>query len=125
MKLEGKVAIVTGAGRGIGRGIALKLAAEGAAVVANSLSQPNIDALVSEITLTGGKCLGISADVSSSADVTRLFDAVLAAYGNIDILVNNAGITRDQLIIRMTDEDWDAVLDTDLKSVFPVHPRPP
>ena len=118
MSLAGKIALVTGAGRGIGRAIALKLASEGAKVVVNSISQTNIDSVVSEIKAVEGQCMGVAADVSLSGDVSRLFDSIISAYGGIDILVNNAGITRDQLLIRMTDEDWDAVISTDLKSVF-------
>jgi 3-oxoacyl-[acyl-carrier protein] reductase len=116
--LAGKTALVTGAGRGIGRAIALKLAANGANVVVNSLSQQNVDAVVTEIKNAGGKCSGVVADVSLSNDVNILAGKILSDHGGIDILVNNAGITRDQLLLRMTDSDWDDVITVDLKSVF-------
>ncbi len=118
MKLTGKTALVTGAGRGIGRAIALKLAANGANVVVNSLSQQNVDAVVAEIRAAGGECTGIVSDVSSSDAVGILADRILSDFGGIDILVNNAGITRDQLLLRMTDSDWDDIITVDLKSVF-------
>lgn len=118
MKLTGKTALVTGAGRGIGRAIALKLATDGANVVVNSLSQQNVDAVVAEIRAAGGECTGIVSDVSSSDAVGILADRILSDFGGIDILVNNAGITRDQLLLRMTDSDWDDIITVDLKSVF-------
>jgi 3-oxoacyl-[acyl-carrier protein] reductase len=118
MNLAGKTALVTGAGRGIGKAIALKLAADGAVVIVNSLSQKNVDAVVAEIENTGGRCSGIAADVSSASDICNLVEKIMSDYGGIDILVNNAGITRDQLLLRMTDADWDDVIDVDLKSVF-------
>jgi 3-oxoacyl-[acyl-carrier protein] reductase len=118
VRLTGKTALVTGAGRGIGRAIALKLAADGANVVVNSLSQQNVDAVVAEIKAAGGECTGIVSDVSSSDAVGILADRILSDFGGIDILVNNAGITRDQLLLRMTDSDWDDIITVDLKSVF-------
>ncbi len=118
MRLTGKTALVTGAGRGIGRAIALKLAADGANVVVNSLSQQNVDAVVAEIKAAGGVSDGIASDVSSSDEVNSLVEKILSDHVGIDILVNNAGITRDQLLLRMTDSDWDDVITVDLKSVF-------
>jgi 3-oxoacyl-[acyl-carrier protein] reductase len=114
-----RVAIVTGSGRGIGRAIALKLAESGVRVVLNDFGDVKpVEAVAKEIKNMGVKCLPVMADVSSSADVTRLVDAAMSAYKRVDILVNNAGIARDQLLLRMSEEDWDRVLDVDLKSVF-------
>ena len=117
MDLSNKIAIVTGSGQGIGKAIALKLAEAGAAVVVNSRSEA-ATAVAAEINGTGKKSTAILGDVSSAADVTRLIEQTLAAYGKVDILVNNAGITRDNLLIRMSDEEWDSVLNINLKSVF-------
>lgn len=116
--LEGKTAVVTGASRGIGRAIALKLAAEGAAIVAVATSQEGADKIAAEIAAAGGKAVAIKADVAKSAEVEELFAKAVEACGKVDILVNNAGITRDGLIMRMKEEDWDAVLDINLKGAF-------
>jgi len=119
MNLSGRVAVVTGSGRGIGRAIALKLAEAGATVVVNDIGEADpIEAVAEEIKAMGRQSLPILADVSSSSDVARLVEETIAAYGKVDILVNNAGIARDRLLLRMSDEDWDRVLDVDLKSVF-------
>ncbi len=117
MELSQKVAIVTGSGRGIGRTIALKLAEAGAAVVVNSRGEA-AEGVAREIQAMGQPGLAVAADVSSAADVARLAEETIARYGRIDILVNNAGIARDQLLMRMSEEDWDRVLEVDLKSVF-------
>ncbi len=117
MDLSNKIAIVTGSGQGIGKAIALRLAEAGAAVVVNSRSEA-ANAVAAEITGTGKKSTAILGDVSSAADVNRLVEQTIAAYGKVDILVNNAGITRDNLLMRMSDEDWDSVLNINLKSVF-------
>ena len=117
MDLSNKTAIVTGSGQGIGKAIALRLAEAGAAVVVNSRSEA-ANAVAAEITGTGKKSTAILGDVSSAADVNRLVEQTIAAYGKVDILVNNAGITRDNLLMRMSDEDWDSVLNINLKSVF-------
>jgi len=116
--LKEKVAIVTGASRGIGRGVALALAAQGARVVVSARSAAGVDEVVSEIRAAGGEAVGATADVALAADADRLVSAAVEAYGRVDILVNNAGITRDGLLLRMKDEDWDAVLDTNLKGAF-------
>lgn len=117
--LANKVAIVTGASRGIGRAIALDLARNGASVVVNYNSSPGpAGELVAEIQAAGGQALAIQADVSDFAAAQALIKATLDAYGQIDILVNNAGTTRDMLLMMMKEEDWDTVIDTNLKSVY-------
>jgi 3-oxoacyl-[acyl-carrier protein] reductase len=118
MNLTDRVAIITGAGRGIGRAIALKLAGAGATVVVSDIMGEEAEAVAQEIKANGGKSLAVVADVSSAADVARLVEETVKAYDRIDILVNNAGIARDQILLRMSEEDWDKVLDVDLKSVF-------
>ncbi|MCL2281284.1 MAG: 3-oxoacyl-[acyl-carrier-protein] reductase [Dehalococcoidia bacterium] len=118
MALQGKIALVTGAGRGIGRAIALKLASEGALVAVNSYSSQNAESVAAEICAAGWQALALPADVSSSESVKQLVDALLTQYEKLDILVNNAGVLCDRLLLHMSDEDWDTVLDTDLKSVF-------
>ena len=116
MDLSGKVAIVTGGARGIGREIALKLAEVGATVVVSDIAEA--EPVAEEIRAMKRQSLAVHADVSSAADVTKLVETAVANYGRVDILVNNAGIARDQLLLRMSDEDWDAVLNVNLKSVF-------
>ena len=118
MNLSGKVALITGGGRGIGKAITLKLVSAGAMAVVNDIALPGAQTVVDEIKAQGGDGLAIAADVSSATDVARLVDMSIAHYGHIDILVNNAGITRDQLLLRMTDSEWDDVLNIDLRSVF-------
>jgi len=116
--LSEKVAVVTGASRGIGRSIALALAAQGAKVVASARNAEALDSLVEEIKGQGGEATAVVGDVAVDSDASALIDQALAAYGQVDILVNNAGITRDGLLLRMKNEDWDAVLDTNLKGAF-------
>ena len=116
MNLNDKVAIVTGSARGIGKDIALKLAEAGAAVVVSDIVEAG--PVAEEIRASGRQSLAITADVSSREDVAVLIDRTIATFGKVDILVNNAGITRDQLLMRMSDEDWDSVLSVDLKSAF-------
>lgn len=114
-----KTAVVTGASRGIGRAIALKLAQDGANIVVNySGSQEKAEAVVAEITALGRQAIAVKADISHADDVAALMYAALAEFGTIDILVNNAGVTRDNLLMRMKEDEWDAVLDTNLKGVF-------
>ena len=119
MKLEGKKALVTGASRGIGRAIALALAAEGADVAVNFAgNEAAAKAVAAEIEALGRKAIIIKADIASHEAATAMLDQVVKELGHIDILVNNAGITRDGLLLRMKEEDWDAVLTTNLKGVF-------
>jgi 3-oxoacyl-[acyl-carrier protein] reductase len=113
-----RVAVVTGASRGIGRSIALALAAKGATIVAVDMDQAATDAVVAELQAAGTKALAVVGNVTVPADVERMIDAAMEAFGRVDILVNNAGITRDGLLMRMKDEDWDAVLNVNLKGAF-------
>jgi 3-oxoacyl-[acyl-carrier protein] reductase len=117
LNLNGKVALVTGSGRGIGRAIARKLSENGATVVINDVS-PEAATTAQEIAVAGKPSLFIQGSVSSAAEVNPMIDQIVTAFGRLDILVNNAGITRDQITLRMTDEDWDAVLNVNLKGVF-------
>jgi 3-oxoacyl-[acyl-carrier protein] reductase len=117
--LAGKVAIVTGASRGIGRAIALQLAEIGAKVVVNYASSNGAaDELVAQIEGIGGEAISVQADVSKADEMDALFSTVMAKWSRVDILVNNAGITRDTLLLRMKPEDWQAVIDTNLTGVF-------
>lgn len=119
MKFEGKVALVTGASRGIGRAIALALAAQGADVAVNYAgSEAAAKEVAAEIEAMGRKAFVIQADIASTEASTSMVDAVVKEFGRIDVLVNNAGITRDGLLMRMKEEDWDAVITTNLKGVF-------
>ncbi len=119
MDLSNKVAIVTGSGRGIGKAIALKLAEVGATIVVNDIGEASpLESVAEEIRAMGRESLAVLADVSSSSDVNRLVETAMTTCGKVDILVNNAGITRDQIVLRMSDEDWDKVININLKSVF-------
>ncbi|MFD1928734.1 3-oxoacyl-[acyl-carrier-protein] reductase [Sporosarcina siberiensis] len=118
-RFTGKAAIVTGASRGIGREIALQLAKEGAKVAVNySGSKDKADEVVQLITDSGGEAFAIQADVSQTDSVKNMVDQTLERFGSIDILVNNAGITRDNLLMRMKEDEWDDVLNINLKGVF-------
>jgi 3-oxoacyl-[acyl-carrier protein] reductase len=118
-RFEGKVALITGASRGIGRAIALRLAAEGASIVVNYNAQLDAANQVAEAAqAVGSEAAVVQADVATPADVDRLVQATLDRFKRIDVLINNAGITRDTLIMRMSEDDWDSVLDTNLKSAF-------
>lgn len=119
MLLDGRHALVTGASRGIGRAVALAFAAEGASVALNFAGNvAAAEAVRAEIESAGGKAILVPADVSDENAVEDMVKTVTEAFGSIDILVNNAGITRDGLLLRMKEEDWDAVLNTNLKGVF-------
>lgn len=117
--LTGKVAIVTGSSRGIGRAIAVLLAKQGAKVVVNSSkSSEAANEVVQEITANGGEAINVSASVSSQDDAERLIKTTIDRFGRLDILVNNAGTTRDTLLMRMSEADWDDVIDLNLKGTF-------
>ncbi len=118
-QLLDKVAVVTGAGRGIGRGIALELAKRGAAVIVNyNASAEAANEVVAAIQAAGGKANAVKADVSNMNDAEALIKVAIDQFGKIDILVNNAGTTRDGMIMMMKEDDWDTVLDTNLKSAW-------
>jgi 3-oxoacyl-[acyl-carrier protein] reductase len=117
--LDGKVAVVTGASRGIGKAIAIKLAEQGAAVIVNyNGSAAKAEEVVTEITEKGGKAEAIQCNVSDYTEAGAFLEHVIKSYGRIDILVNNAGITRDNLLMKMSEDDFDAVINTNLKGVF-------
>lgn len=119
MQIEGKVAFVTGASRGIGRAIALTLAEAGADVAVNYAGNAAAaEEVAAEVRKMGRRALILQGDVSQTDAAASMLDAVVAEFGRCDILVNNAGITRDGLLMRMKEEDWDAVLNTNLKGVF-------
>jgi 3-oxoacyl-[acyl-carrier protein] reductase len=120
MDLTNRVAIVTGSGRGIGREIAIRLAEAGADIVVNDIeaAREAMEGTIGEIKKFNRQAIGVAADVSLAGDVGRLVETTLGTLGRIDILVNNAGVTRDGLLMRMSDDDWDTVLNIDLKSVF-------
>lgn len=113
-----RVAIVTGASRGIGRAIATRLAADGRHVVCASRSQATLDELVTEIEAAGGSASAMACDISDFKALAAMIEQIAKDLGRLDILVNNAGITKDNLILRMSDEEWDDVINTNLKSVF-------
>jgi len=117
-QLTNQIAVVTGAGRGIGRAIAVKFANEGADVVVVSRTQENSEKVAAEIRALGRKAWAFAVDVADAAAVSAAAEKILAEAGKVDILVNNAGVTRDGLLMRMSDADWDTVLDTNLKGAF-------
>jgi 3-oxoacyl-[acyl-carrier protein] reductase len=116
--LENQIAVVTGAGRGIGRAIALKFAEAGADVACVSRTAANSEKVAEEVRALGRKAWAYAVDVADSGAVNAAGEKILADTGRVDILVNNAGVTRDGLLMRMSDDDWDAVLDTNLKGAF-------
>lgn len=117
-RFEGQVVVVTGAGRGIGRSIALSFAKEGADVVCISRTQANSGKVAEEIRQMGRKAWAFGIDVADSAAVNEMSAAVLKEAGKIDVLVNNAGVTRDNLFMRMSEEEWDTVINTNLKGAY-------
>jgi len=117
-QLSNQIAVVTGAGRGIGRAIALKFANEGANVVVVSRMAENSEKVAAEIRALGRKAWAHAVDVADAAAVSAAAEKILAEAGKVDILVNNAGVTRDGLVMRMSDADWDTVLNTNLKGAF-------
>jgi 3-oxoacyl-[acyl-carrier protein] reductase len=117
--LNGKVALVTGGGRGIGKSIVLALSRQGASVAFTYKSSgPAAEELVRQITAAGGKAAAYQADAASHAESVRVVESVISTLGRLDILVNNAGITKDTLLMRMSEEDWDRVITNNLKSVY-------
>ncbi|HUA65370.1 MAG TPA: 3-oxoacyl-[acyl-carrier-protein] reductase [Alphaproteobacteria bacterium] len=117
-QLENQIAVVTGAGRGIGRAIALKFAAVGANVVCVSRTAENSEKVAQEVRGLGRQAWALAVDVADARGVKAAAEKVMADCGRVDILVNNAGVTRDGLLMRMSDEDWDTVMDTNLKGAF-------
>ena len=117
-QLAGQIAVVTGAGRGIGRAIALQFAAEGADVVCVSRTQENSEKVASEVRALGRRAWAHAVDVSDMKAVAAAAETILGEVGRVDILVNNAGVTRDGLLMRMSEGDWDTVLNTNLKGAF-------
>ena len=117
-RFAGRVAIVTGAAQGIGAATARRLAADGAAVAVLDVTEERTEQTVADIREAGGTALGVGADVSDTASVTAAIDRVAAELGRLDILVNNAGVTRDNLVHKLSDDDWDTVLDINLKGAF-------
>ena len=119
MHVDNKVALITGASRGIGRATALELAKAGAKIVINYAGNAAAaQEVLKAIQDLGGQAIAVQANIAVAAEVDELIEKTVAAFGSIDILVNNAGITRDTLLMRMKEADWDAVLDTNLKGVF-------
>jgi 3-oxoacyl-[acyl-carrier protein] reductase len=118
LKLENKVAIVTGSGQGIGKGIAIELAKEGAKVIVSDINQENIDNTVDEIESLGSEAVGVRADVSDFSDVSQLVKESVKKFGKVDILVNNAGIYPFKPLSEMEEKDWDNVLNVNLKGIF-------
>ncbi len=117
--LKGKIAVITGAGRGIGKAIALQFAQYGSKVVVNYRSSiAQVEELLAIIKNNGGEAIAIQADVSREEDAKRLVDETVKHFGRLDVLVNNAGITKDNLLMRMTEQDFDSVIDTNLKGTF-------
>lgn len=116
--LKDKVAVVTGASRGIGKSISLALARQGAKIVAVDITSKGMDELLAEVKALGSTGISVEGNVTVTADTENMIEQAMTAFGRVDILVNNAGITRDGLLMRMKDEDWDAVLTVNLKGAF-------
>jgi 3-oxoacyl-[acyl-carrier protein] reductase len=118
VELDGKVALVTGAAQGIGKAVALLLASYGADLVISDVNMEKAEETSNEVRTLGRQAMAVKVDVRGTEEVEKMVQAVVERFGRIDILVNNAGIARDKLILRMTEEDWDAVLDINLKGTF-------
>lgn len=118
MRLEGKAAIITGSARGIGKATAVKFVQEGAKVVVCDVNLEQVNETVEELKKMGGQAIGLKVDVTNRESIKKLFEDAVAAFGKIDILVNNAGITADSTLVKMTEEDFDKVINVNLKGVF-------
>jgi NAD(P)-dependent dehydrogenase (short-subunit alcohol dehydrogenase family) len=118
MRLKDKVAVVTGSGRGIGEGIVLRFAAEGAKIVVNDVNEANAKNVVEKIKAHGGKAIAVIGSVASRAVVQQAIDTAVKEFGALDIMINNAGITRDSILHKMTDEQWNQVIAVNLTGVF-------
>ena len=118
MKLEGKVAVITGAGQGIGKGYALEFAKQGADIVVNDVNLEAANSVVKEIEGIGRKAIAVKASVDNKEEVKMLIDTAIEKFGKVDILVNNAGITRTAMLYKMTQEQWDQVISVNLTGVF-------
>ncbi|MDP3483809.1 MAG: 3-oxoacyl-ACP reductase FabG [Sulfuricella sp.] len=116
--LDGQIALVTGASRGIGQAVALELGKQGATVVGTATSQAGADNISGYLSQAGIKGAGLALNVKDPAQIEQVLQAIRTQFGEISILVNNAGITRDNLLMRMKEEEWDDIMDTNLKSVF-------
>ena len=118
MGVAGRVAVVTGSGQGIGQGIARHLAAQGARVVLNDVDEARVKAAAEALSAEGGVVAHVASDVATSEGAEALVDQALATFGTVDILVNNAGVARDKWLVKMSEEDWDLVMNVNLRSQF-------
>ena len=118
MRLDGKVAVITGAGRGLGKEAALLFAKEGAKVMVCDINQESAEEVASSVNAGGGEALAFRVDVTDAASVQAMVDAVVERFCRIDVLVNNAGITADAQLVKMTDDQWDRVINVNLKGVY-------
>ncbi len=115
VKVKDRVALITGSGSGIGEGVAKRLSQNGAKIVINDVVQDKIDRVVEEIKVAGGEAIGMNIDITKKDQVDEMFKKTVETFGRIDILVNNAGVSRDKGILKLTEADWDFVLDINLK----------
>jgi 3-oxoacyl-[acyl-carrier protein] reductase len=118
MQLENKIAVITGSGRGIGRAIALQLAKEGANIVVSDIDAATASDVVAEVGALGREAISVAGDISRLTDAQMLIDKTVETFGQIDFLINNAGITRDNLLLRMSEEEWDSVIAVNLKGTY-------
>lgn len=118
MRLKDKVAIVTGSGRGIGEGIVLRFAEEGAKIIVNDVNEADAANVVNQVKAKGGQAVAVLGSVSDRATVQKMVDTAVKEFGTLDIIINNAGITRDSILHKMTDDQWNAVIDVNLTGVF-------
>lgn len=118
MRLKDKVAIITGSGRGIGEGIVLRFAEEGAKIIVNDVNEADAKNVVDQVKAKGGQAVAVVGSVSDRATVQKMVDTAVKEFGTLDIIINNAGITRDTILHKMTDDQWNAVIDVNLTGVF-------